>query len=81
MFKIEKNIPLPQDLRGRGGKYPWREMEIGDSFFISNEETNQTRIHSAPSYFSLRNPAYKFRVRKVAGGYRIWRIAVETETP
>jgi hypothetical protein len=30
-FKIEKNVPMP---KGRA-KYPWNEMEIGDSFFYS----------------------------------------------
>lgn len=34
MFKIEKGIPVP-DSRKR--KYPLKEMEIGDSFFVSFE--------------------------------------------
>lgn len=43
--KIEKGIPIPQIVKerhdrykDRGGqtvsKYPWREMEIGDSFMV-----------------------------------------------
>lgn len=34
MIKIQKNIPIP--VRSKGfHKYPWHEMDIGDSFFIA----------------------------------------------
>lgn len=32
MIKIDKNIPIPQKLRK--AKYPWADMEVGDSFLV-----------------------------------------------
>ena len=32
MFLIEKNVPLPPSMH-ESSKYPFRTMEIGDSFF------------------------------------------------
>ena len=35
MFKVDKNITKPK-FRGRGApsKYPFKSMEVGDSFFV-----------------------------------------------
>ena len=33
MYEIERNIPIPEP-RGSKAKYPFREMEVGDSIFI-----------------------------------------------
>ena len=83
MYKIEEGIKCvsPKSGKGRPSKYPWREMRIGDSFFIPNKDvTSDSMAFSAPSNFSLRNPEYKFAVRRIEDGYRIWRIAVKKET-
>ena len=37
-YEIEKNVPL----RGRG-KYPFNEMEVGDSFFVPSPFHNKAR--------------------------------------
>jgi len=37
-FKIDKDIPLPPDMRSRVSKYPWGMMEVGYSLFIPMEE-------------------------------------------
>jgi len=73
MYKIDKNIPIPKSKTKRT-QYPWREMAIGDSIFVSDEEAPPSGAYTTPSYFALRNPEYKFTTRKVDGGYRIWRI-------
>lgn len=31
MYKIEKGVPAPE---GKESKYPFRAMEVGDSFFV-----------------------------------------------
>lgn len=36
MITVDKNVPMPR-ARRRASKYPWREMDIGDSFFIAGE--------------------------------------------
>ena len=66
-MKIEKGIPMPTRLRS---KYPFKEMEVGDSFQVG-EEMKET-IRSASSIFGARNNM-KFSVRKYGNGYRIWR--------
>jgi hypothetical protein len=71
-YKIEKNIPVPPR-RGKF-KYPLGQMKIGDSFFVKQEDSNNGQIRFASSYFAKRNKGYLFTVRKVEGGFRVWRI-------
>lgn len=72
-FTIESNIPRP---RGWGGKqkYPWDEMEIGDSFYVKG--TTVSRLcQAALSHAKSRNNGKKFSCRSEKGGARVWRIA------
>lgn len=32
-IKIDKNVPIPSAQR-KGSKYPWAQMQVGDSFFV-----------------------------------------------
>lgn len=72
-YCIEKNIPRPT--KGYG-KYPFSQMEIGDSFIVPIFKT-------AKGYAQLCRAAYnhgyfnrkKFSVRTIKGeGHRVWRI-------
>ena len=37
MIKIDKNIPLPDNLEfNTNGKYPWHKMQIGDSILVDS---------------------------------------------
>jgi hypothetical protein len=79
MFKIEKNVPAPELFsRGRPRIYPFREMEIGDSFFVAQEKSNQfsIKLSNAAASSGFRTGA-KFSIRWVEeeGGYRCWRIS------
>ncbi len=56
-------------------QYPFEEMEIGDSFFISCKEVseeNRVRSNSTSATYRLRPRAFK--AKKVDGGIRVWRI-------
>lgn len=75
MKKIEKGFPIPvidESSRGRPYKYPWLDMEVGDSFLIED---------STPAYvYSLiknreRVDGRKY-VRKAQGDsdVRVWRV-------
>ena len=70
MFEIEKNIPLKQ-ITARAS-YPFAQMEIGDSFFAEGITVNRLTAAAA-----LHKKAHgrSFSVRKVEGGYRVWRVA------
>lgn len=70
-MQIDKDIPMPPP-RGRHTKYPFRDMEVGDSIAVAAEERD--RIVSAASYFGKRNAAFRFTVRRHNGAYRLWRI-------
>lgn len=68
-FEIERGIPVsPREKRAR---YPFAEMEVGDSFFSSK---NIDRIRSAAhAYGKYQN--MKFQTAIVDNGIRVWRIA------
>lgn len=72
MISIDKNIPIPPE--GRRGKqeryYPWKDMEIGDSFLSAE---NDAYIRRSMSYQN-KNTEKAFISRNVEGGVRVWRI-------
>lgn len=71
MHVIEKGVPIPPSSGGgRKPKYPWREMKVGDSFFVEGEP------------IKLRNSLYplatrhniKLTIRTEGNGVRVWRV-------
>lgn len=74
MFKIEKNVPLA---RSGGSKYPWKEMEIGDSFFVPcapSEDPKKKRASVASiAKYGLGNGSYQTAIE--GNGVRVWRTA------
>ena len=77
-FNIDRDIPLYDTTLGCYRKFPLKELEIGDSFFIPQEWSdkhykNQCGFYSTFSRFSKRNNK-KILAKKVEGGYRVWRI-------
>lgn len=70
-FEIEKGIPVPTTRQGNY-KYPWDEMEVGDSFFIKGK----VRAQIAPSIKRIEvTRGVKFTAHQVEDGLRVWRIA------
>ena len=67
LIKIDKNIPLPKPRI----KYPWDEMEIGDSIFIPNKTTQTFR----QAYAASKRYGKAFCQRNTTHGVRVWRIA------
>jgi hypothetical protein len=81
-IKIQKNVPL----KGREGrpkrttKYPWDEMEVGDMFFVECDEKQRGAISSSVAtsgraWARYNNKPHKLSVRKMDGGFGVWRIA------
>lgn len=70
MYTIEKGIPIQGVPRT---KYPWADMEPGDSVFFDGV---------TPAIGTVRQSVYKFAkatgwpftVRPVLGGFRVWRV-------
>jgi len=79
VFKVDKDVEMPDKNSGRPKVYPFGDMCEGDSFFVPADKGRPTikqQIASAASVFGLRNNI-KFSIRTVEGGYRVWRVAIE----
>ncbi len=70
MVKIDKSVPIPQG-RSSHSKYPWRELQVGDSFFVKDKEASDLSGYFAPL---RRKYGLRFVSRTVDGGVRIWRV-------
>lgn len=75
--QIDKNIPMPDRLPGNAGngrwsKYPFAEMEVGDSFLVTDTPRNKISSAANQAYKRL---GFKFKTGKVDDGIRVWRIA------
>lgn len=86
MFKIEKKVEMPAITRNVGSKYPFADMEVGDSFLVPLEydedgspvedtATLRKRMNGACSNAVRRykDEDRKFTARNVEGGVRVWR--------
>lgn len=63
---IQKGISIPP--ASQAGRYPWKSMEVGDSFYA--EMKRPGAFHTA-----ARHQKIKISYRKEGNGYRVWRIA------
>ena len=78
MFKVEKGVALPD--RVEQSKYPFAEMEVGDSFLTgaSDLQVDRDSVGSrafAASWRYGRKHNMKFASRREGEFFRIWRIA------
>lgn len=71
MIAVEKNVPMPTAGPRNAAKYPWAELEVGDSFLMPKPLANASA--QASIYGTRKNK--KFACRAVEGGTRIWRVA------
>lgn len=78
-FKIERDIPLPprKPLGRQAGvsKYPFRTMAVGDSFFVAATGKGIRKAFSRLTSSAQAAKPFKFSVRTLDNGVRIWRIA------
>jgi len=68
-IKIEKGVPVP-DRRGNN-KYPWADMEVGDSFFVVTDKIANFKRNV---YAKNRN-GKEFTACAEGDGCRVWRTA------
>jgi hypothetical protein len=79
MYKIELDVPIPEHVRGAFGetlrKYPFDDMNIGDSFWARRDEEPSLRV--AASSWGKRHGA-KFKIARVTERdtpvLRCWRV-------
>jgi hypothetical protein len=73
-YTIEKGVPISPQKRpgaGRKSKYPFRDMEVGDSFMEPGVAPKAARCAACRSGRRLNK---KFMTRTVEGGVRVWRV-------
>lgn len=71
-YETRKGVPLPA-LLDNAHKYPFRTMEVGDSFALSGE--NRLRVASAASDANKRLAPKRFSIRQMDdGSLGCWRI-------
>jgi hypothetical protein len=80
MFKIEKGIPIPEPHKRNGykSKYPFSQLEPGDSFLVptNKEQTHNVRNRvSAASHHYAAKHGWKFSIRVMVDGIRVWRTS------
>lgn len=75
-YKIQKGIPIPE--KENITKYPFKEMRVGDSFFMVTTHLKspaggviRTKVWS---YNNLYNKKIVVDIRKEKNGVRVWRI-------
>lgn len=66
-IKIEKGIPLAWGFY----KYPFAEMEVGDSFLIPDMKIG--RMGHIRKQAEMKT-GFEFTCRTVPGGVRVWRV-------
>jgi len=82
LFAIEKDIAIPESTRpsARSSKYPLREMEVGDSFFIPNVSTEDELKKARGAIASAAKTAKcKTTTRPMDGGLRVWKAGLRDE--
>lgn len=70
---IEKTYPVQERSR-----YPFRKMEVGDSFLVKCDEGDRVKISkrvSASMFAAAKRCKMKFSLRSVTDGVRVWRVA------
>lgn len=79
-YPIDKNVVMPPENIVTGPKrdfhrYPLKQMEIQDSFFVPGQYSNSMRVYSSVRVHKSRTPGWNFRYVINAYGIRVWRIA------
>jgi hypothetical protein len=75
MIKIETGIPVPSNIT-RKSKYPFKEMKIGESFFLTDKidpEKTRKKVSAAATMF-CREKACRFKTQTFETGVRVWRV-------
>lgn len=74
---IETGFVLPAHPQRFHLRYPWKLMNVGQSFFVRSAEAELKRAWNRMSSNraqAQRATGYRFAIRRAPGGLRVWRI-------
>lgn len=81
-MQVESGVPVPSITRaGRSSKYPWKEMDEGDFFFVACNEENklkrQSSIGASARNYASNGEKFVTRYTEYQGemGIGVWRVA------
>ena len=79
LIKVEQGFPIPAKASRSSPcrKYPWKEMEIGDSFFVAAPDAQCRKLQmlvASGAVSAKQRLGRVFTVRLVEGGVRAWRV-------
>lgn len=70
-LQIDPDVPMPKSKT----RYPFKEMEVGDSIFFAELSRATSARVSAAQFTQKHEPTWKFTLKRVDGGWRLWRAA------
>lgn len=81
-MNIDKDIPIPEKVRGRKAKYKFADMEKGDSFFAEGDSSVQVSILTCakrhlPKRFVTQKATKsetQYGIEVIIPGFRCWRV-------
>jgi hypothetical protein len=77
LYSIESNIPMPVRARARMSKYPFRKLQVGQSFLVPctrwDKKKATNSLTSCRRNAEKKMPGKKFALRTERDGIRIWR--------
>lgn len=75
-YTIETGIPMPEvGRKGKPIKYPLRDLEIGQSFFVSPCDEKMIASVRARATMVGKLSGMKFTATKMEDGLRVWRVS------
>ena len=70
-MKIEKGVPVCDPRRWHKTKYPWGDMESGDSIHFKTDKTASIRT-TAYRWIKTNKPTWHLVSRSTEDGIRLW---------
>ena len=74
MIQIDDGVPMPPERNGPRSRYPFSEMEVGQSFLVGNIDARLVHSVRMAAYNAGLSGERKFSTRKTTAGLRVWRI-------
>lgn len=75
LIAVDKGLPIPAPRGGGARKYPFRELEVGDSFFIPGKTRQQLKASISNASCDCRRFVTRGVVEHGVKGLRVWRVA------
>lgn len=75
-IEITGSVPPPGETRGRKPKYPFNDLESGQSFFVPESTASKRSVQAAASAFARRTEVKlttRESVEDGVQGTRVWR--------